>query len=115
MSLTIHSGTSRSTPLGEVTLLTLAGKLTLGEGCSALRDAIRKTSHHVLVDLSGVGYIDSAGLGELVAGFNQVTADGRALKLLRPGKRVDSMLHITKLYSTFEVFEDEASALASFS
>lgn len=95
----------------------MAGRLTLGEGCSALREAVRQLVDRktdLLVDLSGVNYIDSAGLGELVASFNTITAAGREMKLLRPAKRVDSMLHMTRLYSTFEIFEEEATALKGF-
>jgi anti-sigma B factor antagonist len=102
---------------GPIEILTLAGRLTLGDGCSSLREAVRKIAERkadLLVDLAGVNYIDSAGLGELVACFNSVTAAGREMKLLRPGKRVDSMLHITKLYSTFDIYEEEAPALAGF-
>ena len=99
---------------GTIEILTMAGRLTLGEGCSALREAVRQLVDRktdLLVDLSGVNYIDSAGLGELVASFNTITAAGREMKLLRPAKRVDSMLHMTRLYSTFEIFEPEFRSL----
>jgi anti-sigma B factor antagonist len=112
MSLTIAQ---RRT--GTVEVLRLAGRLTLGEGSSTLRNAIRDTCERgvdVLVDLSDVSYIDSAGLGELVAGFATIASQGHEMKLLKPNKRVDSMLQITKLYTTFEVFDDEAAGLASF-
>jgi anti-sigma B factor antagonist len=102
---------------GSTEIIRLTGRLTLGEASGALREWIRGAVHlkcDVLVDLSGVTYVDSAGLGELVASYNSITAVGRQMKLLRPGSRVDSLLHITKLYSTFEIFEDEAAALASF-
>ncbi len=102
---------------GTIEILTMAGRLTLGEGCSALREAVRQLVDRktdLLVDLSGVNYIDSAGLGELVASFNTITAAGREMKLLRPAKRVDSMLHMTRLYSTFEIFEEETTALKGF-
>lgn len=102
---------------GTVELLKLSGRLTLGDGSSSLRSAISAAianQQDLLVDLSDVSYIDSAGLGELVAGFASVTSGGRKMKLLKPNKRVDSMLQITKLYTTFEVFEDESAGLASF-
>jgi len=102
---------------GTTEIVSLAGRLTLGEASSALREWIRCAillQADVLVDLSSVTYVDSAGLGELVASYNSITAGGRRMKLLRPGNKVESMLHITKLYSTFEVFEDEPAALASF-
>jgi anti-sigma B factor antagonist len=112
MSLTISQ---RNT--SQVEILTLSGRLTLGEASSALRSAVRAAidrDRHLLVDLSAVSYIDSSGLGELVAGFASVSSRGRVMKLLKPHQRVDSMLQITKLYTTFEIFEDEPSALASF-
>ena len=85
---------------GAIEILTLAGRLTLGEGCGALREAVIRLAGRKadpLVDLSGIGYIDSAGLGELVACFHSIATAGREMKSLRPAKRVDSMLHITKL------------------
>lgn len=112
MPINIHQRTK-----GGVEILTLAGRLTLGEGSSALREAVRaaiERRQNVLVDLSQVTYIDSAGLGEMVASYASVAAAGQAMKLLRPNKRVDSMLQITKLYTTFEVYEDEIAALGSF-
>lgn len=102
---------------GSIEVIHMAGRLVLGEGTSALRETIRaavERESDVLIDLSGVSYIDSAGLGELVAGYSSVTSRGREMKLLRPAERVDSLLHITKLYSTFEVFEEESAALATF-
>ena len=100
-----------------VEILALSGRLTLGEGTSALRAAARKAldaKSNLLIDLSGVDYIDSSGLGELVSAYASATSRGLHLKLLRPLKRVDSLLHITKMYSTFEIFEDEPTAIASF-
>ena len=113
MSLTMSSRNS-----GNVEILALTGRLTLGDGTAGLRDSTRKAldrGSSVLIDLSGVDYIDSAGLGELVSAYAAALSRGRHLKLLRPMKKVDSLLHITKMYSTFEVFEDEPSAIASFS
>jgi anti-sigma B factor antagonist len=102
---------------GEVEILVLAGRLTLGDGTSSFRDAARAAldrGANVLVDLSGVDYIDSAGLGELVSAYASATSRNLHVKLLRPLKRVDSLLHVTKMYSTFEIFEDEPAALKSF-
>jgi anti-sigma B factor antagonist len=112
MQLTISNRNS-----GKLEILTLSGRLTLGDGTAAFRDAARKAldaGSDILVDLSGVDYIDSAGLGELVSAYASATSRGRYVKLLRPLKRVDSLLHVTKMYSTFEIFEDEAAAMASF-
>jgi len=112
MSLTISSRSSNN-----VEILVLSGRLTLGEGTSELRETARKAldkGSNILIDLSGVDYIDSAGLGELVSAYASAASRNLAVKLARPLKRVDSLLHITKMYSTFEIFEDEATALASF-
>ena len=112
MSLTISSRKA-----GEVEILVLAGRLTLGDGTAGLRETARKVldrGANILIDLSGVDYIDSAGLGELVSAYASAASRGRHVKLLRPLKRVDSLLHITKMYSTFEIFEDEVAAIASF-
>jgi anti-sigma B factor antagonist len=102
---------------GSVEILQASGRLVLGDGTSGLRAAVRTVIDNkadLLVDLSGVSYMDSAGLGELVASYASMTSRDREMKLLRPTDKVSSLLHITKLYSTFEVFEDEATALKSF-
>lgn len=112
MSLTISNRKSNN-----VEILVLSGRLTLGEGTSGLREAARSALNRgaeVLIDLSGVDYIDSSGLGELVSAYASATSRGLHVKLLRPLNRVHSLLHVTKMYSTFEIFEDEAAALASF-
>ena len=112
MALTISNRRS-----GGVEILDVAGRLTLGDGTGALRDATRKAMERgadLLLNLSGVAYIDSAGLGELVGSYASAVSRGRRMKLLRPQKRVDSLLQMTKLYATFEIFEDEAAAVASF-
>ena len=98
-----------------IEILDLAGQLTLGDGTGALREAIKKTGTDLLVNLAGVAYLDSAGLGELVGSYASVTSKGKRMKLLNPQKRVDTLLQITTLYSTFECFTDEHEALASFS
>jgi anti-sigma B factor antagonist len=112
MQLTISNRKS-----GEVEIMILAGRLTLGDGTAAFRESARKaldSGSDILVDLSEVNYIDSAGLGELVSAYASATTRGRKVKLLRPLNRVSALLHVTKLYSTFETFEDEAAAIASF-
>jgi anti-sigma B factor antagonist len=90
----------------------------LGEGSSALRDAVRdmvsKNQKKILLNLGDVSYIDSSGIGELVSGFTTVTNGGGNLKLLNLNKRVKDLLQITKLYTVFEVHEDEAAAIRSF-
>jgi anti-sigma B factor antagonist len=111
--------TLNSRQVGDVTVIDVAGRITLGEGSSALRDAIRdlvaKGGKKILLGLGEVNYIDSSGIGELVSSFTTVSNAGGALKLLNLTKRVKDLLQITKLYTVFEVFDDEASALRSFS
>jgi anti-sigma B factor antagonist len=104
--------------VGDVTVIDGAGRITLGEGASTFRDTIRdlaaKGNQKLLLNLSEVSYIDSSGIGELVSGFTTVTNHGGQLKLIGLTKRVKDLLQITKLYTVFEVFDDEASAVRSF-
>jgi anti-sigma B factor antagonist len=104
--------------VGDVTVLDLAGRITLGEGSSILRDSLKeliaKGDKKILLNLSEVSYIDSSGIGELVSGFTTVTNQGGQLKLLGLNKRVKDLLQVTKLYTVFEAFEDEAEAVRSF-
>ncbi len=105
--------------VGDVSVIDAAGRITLGEGASVFRDTIRdlvaKGDKKVLLNLGNVSYIDSSGIGEMVSGFTTVTNQGGQLKLLGLSKRVKDLLQITKLYTVFEVFEDEAAAIRSFS
>ena len=105
--------------VGDVTVIDAAGRITLGEGASTFRDTVRdlaaKGDKKLLLNLSEVSYIDSSGIGEMVSGFTTVTNHGGQLKLLGLSKRVKDLLQITKLYTVFEVFDDEASAVRSFS
>ena len=107
-----------SRQVGDVTVVDAAGRITLGEGATTFRDTIRdlatKGNKKLLVNLSEVSYIDSSGIGEMVSGFTTVTNHGGQLKLLGLSKRVRDLLQITKLYTVFEVFDDEASAVRSF-
>ena len=105
--------------VGDVTVIDSAGRITLGEGSSIFRDTIRglasKGDKKLLLNLADVSYIDSSGIGELVSAFTTVTNQGGQLKLLNLTKRIQDLLQITKLYTVFEVFEDEAAAVRSFS
>jgi anti-sigma B factor antagonist len=107
-----------SRQVGDVTVVDAAGRITLGEGASVFRDTIRdlaaKGNKKILVNLADVSYIDSSGIGEMVSSFTTVTNHGGQLKLLSLTKRVKDLLQITKLYTVFEVFEDESSAVRSF-
>ncbi|MGC4052600.1 MAG: STAS domain-containing protein [Paludibaculum sp.] len=104
--------------VGDVTILECAGRITLGEASSFLRDSIRQQlrlgRNRLILLLDGIGYFDSSGVGELVSGFTVVTNCGGALKLLSPSPRMRDCLQITKLYTVFEIYDDEAAAVESF-
>jgi len=101
-----------------VVVVDLGGRIILGEGSTLLRDTIRElldqNETRILLNLAEVTYIDSSGLGELVSGFSAVRARGGELKLLHLTRKVHDLLQITKLYTVFDVQEDEAKAIASF-
>ena len=103
---------------GDVTILDLRGEVRIGEGSIALRDAIRNLADSgkkkLLLNLAGVSYIDSSGIGELIANYTTVTRQGGQLKLLKLTDRVQNLLVITKLLTVFDAYEDEAEALKSF-
>ena len=104
--------------IGDVTILDLKGKMTLGEGDELLKDKINSLIHQgqkrLLLNLEGVPYIDSAGLGEIVRTYTTVSRQGGNLKLVNLTKRITDLLSITKLLTVFETFESEAEALKSF-
>ena len=104
---------------GGVIVVVASGKLTMGEGATALRSKIRELvasgSRRIVLNLADVSYMDSSGLGELVGAHTTVVAAGGEIKLLNLAKRVHDLLKLTKLYTVFEAFEDEASAVNSFS
>lgn len=101
-----------------VTVLDLSGKITLGEGSVTLRDAIKdvlsKGQNKILLNMADISYIDSSGLGELVSAFTTVKNAGGELKLLQLAKKVKDVLQITKLYTVFDIKDDEAAAISSF-
>jgi anti-sigma B factor antagonist len=104
--------------IDSVTVMDISGRITLGEGCSQLREMIRdqvsKGNKKVLLNLGDVTYIDSSGIGELVSAFTTVSKEGGQLKLLNLTKKVHDLLQITKLYTVFDVHDDEAKAIGSF-
>lgn len=114
MSMTLHTR-----QVDGVTILDLSGRITLGEGSVQLRDAIKelvnKGQKNILLSLGKVNYIDSSGLGELVSAYTSVKNAGGELKLLNLTKKVTDLLQITKLYTVFDIKDDEASAVSSFS
>lgn len=101
-----------------VTVVDVSGRITLGEACKELRDVIRgelgKGHKNILLNLADVTYIDSSGIGELVSAFTAVSNQGGKLKLLSLTKKVHDLLQITKLYTVFDVHDDEAKAVSSF-
>jgi len=105
--------------VGDVSVMDASGRITLGEGASSFRETLRelvsKGNKKLLLNLADVSYIDSSGIGELVSGFTTVTNQHGQLKLLNLTKRVRDLLQITKLYTVFEVFDDETTAVRSFS
>jgi anti-sigma B factor antagonist len=104
--------------VGDVTILDLKGKITLGEGDEALKDKINSLTLQnrrlILLNLEGVPYIDSAGLGEVVRTYTTVSRQGGQLKLVNLTKRITDLLSITKLLTVFETFDSEPEALQSF-
>jgi anti-sigma B factor antagonist len=104
--------------VGDVTIIDLNGKMTLGEGDELLRDKvnslIQQGQKKLVLNLAEVPYIDSAGLGEIVRTYTTVSRQGGALKLLSLTKRIQDLLSITKLLTIFETFDTEAEAVKSF-
>jgi anti-sigma B factor antagonist len=103
---------------GDVTVLDMEGKVTIGEGSVALRTAIRRLLEEgkkkILLNLAGVGYIDSSGIGELVSSYTAINKEGGQLKLLKLTQKLQDLLAITKLLTVFDVYDSEAEALNSF-
>lgn len=101
-----------------VSVLDCSGRITLGEGSITLRDTVRdllsKGHKKILLNLADVSYIDSSGIGELVSAFTTVRNQQGELKLLNLTKKVHDLLQITKLYTVFDVKDDEAAAIKSF-
>ena len=105
--------------VGDVTILDMDGKITIGEGSVALRTAIRRLLEEgkkkILLNLGKVGYVDSSGIGELVSSFTAIgKEEGGQLKLLNLTQKIKDLLTITKLLTVFDVYESEEEALASF-
>ena len=105
--------------VGDVIVLDLKGKITLGEGDELLKDKVNSLVNQghrkIVLNLAEVPYIDSAGLGEIVRTYTTVSRQGGSLKLLNLTKRITDLLSITKLLTVFETFETENEAVRSFS
>ncbi len=104
--------------IGDVTILDCVGRITLGEGAGSLREIIRQLAKDgrkkIVLNLAETSYVDSTGISEMVSGFQHLCNHGAQLKLLALSKRVRDLLQITKLYTLFEVFDEEAAAVRSF-
>src|SRR5690242_16450914 len=104
--------------VSDVSIVDVVGRITMGDGASTLRDALRRMPREghvkILLNLRDVTLIDSTGLGVLVAGFASITNHGGQLKLLNLTVRTRDLLLITKLFTVFEVFEEEPGAIRSF-
>jgi anti-sigma B factor antagonist len=111
--------TASTRVVGGVTIVDLSGRIVLGEGSAGVRDLVRELISEgirkILLNLRNVDYVDSSGLGELVCAFTSMRSHGGELKLLHVTRRVRSLLQITKLISIFEITDDEAASLDSFS
>ena len=108
----------RERQAGDVTVLDMDGKITIGEGSVALRSAIRRLIEEgkkkILLNLAGVSYVDSSGIGELVSSFSTINREGGQLKLLNLTQKIQDLLAITKLLTVFDVYEEESVALNSY-
>jgi anti-sigma B factor antagonist len=104
--------------VGQVSVVDISGKITIGEGDVVLRDKVLelldKDTKHILLNLEKVSYMDSAGIGELVACYKRAREKGGNVKLLSPSGKVYDLLQLTKLEEVFETYKEEKEALASF-
>ena len=103
---------------GDITILDMSGKVTIGEGSVALRTTIRRLlgegKKKILLNLGQVGYVDSSGIGELVSSFTAVNKEGGTLKLLNLTQKIQDLLAITKLLTVFDVYDSESEGLSSY-
>jgi anti-sigma B factor antagonist len=111
MSITIRE-------VSHITIVDITGRITLGDETGQLRDTIRQLlvdgKKKIILNLAHVDYIDSSGVGELVSSFTTVRNSGGELKLLSLSKKVSDILQVTKLYTVFDIKEDEFTAIKSF-
>jgi anti-sigma B factor antagonist len=105
--------------VGDVTILDIHGKITIGEGSAEIRNKVRDLLQSgrkkILLNMGDVSYVDSSGIGELVSSFTTVTNAGGQLKLLQLTKKLQELLAITKLLTVFDTYNDEQEAVASYS
>ena len=104
--------------VGHVTILDIDGRIVLGDEIhdlrEAVRDLIKQDKKKIILNLANVDYIDSSGVGELVGCFTTLRNAGGELKLLNLTQKVQDVLHVTKLYTVFDIREDEFTAVKSF-
>jgi anti-sigma B factor antagonist len=105
-------------PTGQASVIDLRGKITLGEAATSLRETVKSLLaqgvRHIVINLADVSYVDSAGLGELIGIYTTIKNAGGSVKLLHLQKKIKDLLQITRLYTVFDVYDDEAAALTSF-
>ncbi len=110
--------TTSTRQVGSVTIVDISGRIELGEESAAVRDRIGALlsagNKKILLNLAGVDYIDSSGLGALVSSFTSVRKQGGELKLLNLTDKVSDLMQVTKLYTVFDISNDEAAAVKSF-
>jgi anti-sigma B factor antagonist len=103
---------------GPVAIIDLEGRITIGDGCGVVRNTIRglvnSGARNILLNLQGVSYVDSSGLGEMAGSYVTVAKLGGQLKLVHAQTRIDNLLQVTKLYALLVAYNDEAEALRSF-
>jgi anti-sigma B factor antagonist len=111
--------TTKVRHVGNVAIVDLNGKVTLGENTGILRDELRSLLSqgvkNIVLDMQNVSYVDSAGLGELVGAYTTAANQGGAVKLLHLQGKMRDLMQITKLHTIFSAFDDEKAAVASFS
>ena len=112
------SFTATTRDVGDITIIDMDGRITLGEGATLLRDLVHEKlsagRSKIVLNLAGINYIDSTGLGELVGSYRMIKSQGGELKLLNVNQKVGDLLQITKLYTLFDVHNQESQALTSF-
>jgi len=104
--------------VSHITILDIHGRIVLGEEIHTLRDAVRglvaEGKKKIILNLAEVDYLDSSGVGELVGAFTTVRNAGGELKLMNLTQKVEDVLHVTKLYTVFDIRDDEFTAVKSF-
>ena len=110
--------TTKVRQVGDVAVVDLSGKITLGENTGILRDELRSLlaqgTKNIVLNMAGVSYVDSAGLGELVGAYTTATNQGGSVKLLNLQGKMKDLMQITKLHTIFSSFDNEQAAVSSF-